>query len=131
MPTVPATPASQEWIDDSRYECVNGVLRERPVPGYEHATRDLISERTREGLASARAKRRLLGRPKGLLGKSCLDGKEEEIRILLQKQVSKPSIAKVVGVTRRTIHRFTRRGGSDRSWIHANWLFMSPLSHIS
>jgi hypothetical protein len=29
--------------------------------------RDLISERTREGLASARAKGRLLGRPKGVL----------------------------------------------------------------
>ena len=36
--------------------------------------------------------------PKGGLGKSRLDGKEEEIRILLQKQVSKASIAKIVGV---------------------------------
>ena len=60
----------------------------------------MISERTREGLASARAKGRLLGRPKGVLGKSRLDGKEEEIRLLLQKQVSKASIAKIVGVTR-------------------------------
>jgi DNA invertase Pin-like site-specific DNA recombinase len=71
----------------------------------------LISERTREGLASARAKGRLLGRPKDVLGKSRLDGKEEEIRVLLQKQVSKASIAKIVGVTRSTIYRFikTRR----------------------
>ena len=62
-------------------------------------------------MASARAKGRLLGRPKGVLGKSRLDGKEEEIRLLLQKQVSKASIAKIVGVTRPTIHRFikTRR----------------------
>jgi hypothetical protein len=54
---------------------------------------------------------RLLGRPKGVLGKSRLDGKEEEIRLLLQKQVSKASIAKILGVTRLTIHRFikTRR----------------------
>jgi IS30 family transposase len=46
-----------------------------------------------------------------VLGKSRLDGKEEEIRLLLQKQVSKASIAKIVGVTRPTIHRFikTRR----------------------
>jgi hypothetical protein len=38
-------------------------------------------------------------------------GKEEEIRLLLQKQVSKASIAKIVDVTRPTIHRFikTRR----------------------
>ena len=75
------------------------------------ADAQLISERTREGLASARAKGRLLGRPKGVLGKSRLDGKEEEIRLLLQKQVSNASIAKIVGVTRPTIYRFikTRR----------------------
>jgi DNA invertase Pin-like site-specific DNA recombinase len=78
---------------------------------FAEVERDLISERTREGLASARAKGRLLGRPKGVLGKSRLDGKEEEIRLLLQKQVSKASIAKIVGVTRPTIYRFikTRR----------------------
>jgi DNA invertase Pin-like site-specific DNA recombinase len=78
---------------------------------FAEVERDLISERTREGLASARAKGRLLGRPKGVLGKSRLDGKEEEIRLLLQKQVSKASIAKIVGVTPPTIHRFikTRR----------------------
>jgi hypothetical protein len=52
-----------------------------------------------------------LAGPKGVPGKSRLDGKEEEIRVLLQKQVSKASIAKIVGVTRRTIYRFikTRR----------------------
>jgi DNA invertase Pin-like site-specific DNA recombinase len=50
---------------------------------FAEVERDLISERTREGLASARAKGRLLGRPKGVLGKSRLDGKEEEIRLLL------------------------------------------------
>ena len=46
------------------------------------------------------------------LAKSRLDWKEEEeIRLLLQKQVSKASIAKILGVTRPTIHRFikTRR----------------------
>jgi DNA invertase Pin-like site-specific DNA recombinase len=78
---------------------------------FAEVERDLISERTREGLASARAKGQLLGRPKGVLGKSRLDGKEEEIRVLLQKQVSKASIAKIVGVTRPTIYHFikTRR----------------------
>ena len=72
--------------------------------------RDLISERTKEGLAAARAKGRLLGRPKGALGTSRLDGKEEEIRILLQKQVSKASIAKIVGVSRTALHPPVRRG---------------------
>ena len=39
-------------------------------------SRWLISERTREGLAKARASGRKLGRPKGSLGVSRLDGKE-------------------------------------------------------
>ena len=73
---------------------------------FAEVDRDLISERTKEGLAAARAKGRLLGRPKGALGKSKLDGKEEEIRILLQKQVSKASIAKIVGVSRTALHHF-------------------------
>jgi predicted DNA-binding transcriptional regulator AlpA len=34
--------------------------------------------------------------------------KEEEIGLLLQKQVSKASIAKIVGVTRPTIYRFNK-----------------------
>ena len=73
---------------------------------FAEVERDLISERTKEGLAAARAKGRLLGRPKGVLGKSKLDGKEEEIRILLHKQVSKASIAKIVGISRTALHHF-------------------------
>ena len=76
---------------------------------FAEVERDLISERTREGLAAARARGRLLGRPKGVLGKSRLDGKEEEIRILLQKQVSKASIAKIVGVSRPTVDLWLER----------------------
>jgi DNA invertase Pin-like site-specific DNA recombinase len=43
---------------------------------FAEVERDLISERTKEGLVAARAKGRLLGRPKGSLGTSKLDGKE-------------------------------------------------------
>src|SRR3954449_2616273 len=75
---------------------------------FAEVERDLISERTKEGLAGARAKGRLLGRPKGSLGTSKLDGKEEEIRVLLQQQVSKASIAKIVGVSRTALHHFIR-----------------------
>jgi DNA invertase Pin-like site-specific DNA recombinase len=75
---------------------------------FAEVERDLISQRTKEGLATARAKGRLLGRPKGALGKSRLDGKEEEIRILLEKTVSKASIAKIVGVSRTALHHFLR-----------------------
>ena len=45
---------------------------------FAEVERDLISERTREGLAKARASGRKLGRPKGSLGVSRLDGKEDE-----------------------------------------------------
>jgi DNA invertase Pin-like site-specific DNA recombinase len=75
---------------------------------FAEVERDLISQRTKEGLAAARAKGRLLGRPKGALGKSKLDGKEEEIRLLLEKTVSKASIAKIVGVSRTALHHFIR-----------------------
>jgi DNA invertase Pin-like site-specific DNA recombinase len=75
---------------------------------FAEVERDLISERTKEGLAAARAKGRLLGRPKGSLGTSKLDGKEEEIRMLLEKEVSKASIAKIVGISRTALHHFIR-----------------------
>ena len=75
---------------------------------FAEVERDLISQRTKEGLAAARARGRLLGRPKGALGKSKLDGKEEEIRMLLEKTVSKASIAKIVGVSRTALHHFIR-----------------------
>src|SRR5262245_25194135 len=70
--------------------------------------RDLISERTKEGLAAARARGRLLGRPKGSLGPSKLDGKEGEIQMLLGKKVSKASIAKILEVAPSTLHSFIR-----------------------
>ena len=75
---------------------------------FAEVERDLISERTKEGLAAARAKGRLLGRPRGSLGTSKLDGKEEEIRMLLEKEVSKASIAKIVGISRTALHHFIR-----------------------
>ena len=68
--------------------------------------RDLISERTREGLAKARASGKKLGRPKGSLGVSRLDGKEDEIRRFLKLGVSKSSIAKITGVSRPTLYHF-------------------------
>ena len=75
---------------------------------FAEVERDLISERTKEGLAAARAKGRLLGRPKGSLGMSKLDGKEAEIKLLLQKKVSKASIARIVEVSPMTLDHFIR-----------------------
>jgi len=70
--------------------------------------RDLISERTKEGLAAARAKGKIIGRPKGVLGKSRLDGKEKEIQLLLQKGVSKSAIARILEVPDPTLRHFIK-----------------------
>ena len=68
--------------------------------------RDLIAERTKEGLIAAKAKGKRLGRPKGVLGKSKLDGKEQEIQLLLRKHVSKASIARIAEVSPTTLQHF-------------------------
>lgn len=68
--------------------------------------RDLISERTKAGLARARAEGKKLGRPKGAIGKSRLDGREDQIRELLAKRVSKASLARILDVTPPTLGRF-------------------------
>ena len=78
---------------------------------FAEVERDLISERTKESLAKARASGKKLGRPKGMLGQSRLNGKEKEIQALLEKGVSKSAIAKITGVSRTTLYHFihTRR----------------------
>jgi DNA invertase Pin-like site-specific DNA recombinase len=63
--------------------------------------RELISMRTKEGLAAARASGTRLGRPKGKLGQSKLTGKEDEIQRLLHLKVSK-----ITGVDRSTLYHF-------------------------
>ena len=70
--------------------------------------RELISLRTKEALAAARAAGKRLGRPPGRLGHSKLDGKEADIRRLLGLHVSKASIAKITGVDRSTLYHFMR-----------------------
>ena len=68
-----------------------------------------------EGLAAAKAKGKPLVRPKGALGKSKLDGKEKDIRMLLGKEVSKASIAKILDVSRSALYHFieTRKIATD------------------
>ena len=73
--------------------------------------RALLSLRTKEALATARAEGKRLGRPPGVRGKSKLDGKEREIQALLGLQVSKASIAKITGVDRSTLYHFMSSRG--------------------
>lgn len=75
---------------------------------FAEVERDLIAERTKEGLAAAKAKGKRLGHPKGALGKSKLDGKETAITLLLQKKVSKASMARIVEVSPMTLDHFIR-----------------------
>lgn len=75
---------------------------------FAEVERDLIVERTKEGLAAAKARGTPLGRPKGSRSKSKLDGKESEIRSLLQKRVSKASIARIMDVSPTTLHHFVK-----------------------
>ena len=67
--------------------------------------RDLVSERTKEGLKRARAEGKLLGRPKGTTS-SKLDGKEQEIRDYLGKGVNVANVARIYGVSWSTMKHF-------------------------
>ena len=78
---------------------------------FAEVERELISERTREGLATAKASGKRLGRPKGSLGSSRLDGQKEEIRKLLELGVSKSAVAKITGVSRPTLYNFLNTRG--------------------
>jgi len=72
--------------------------------------RDLISERTKMGIARAKSDGTVVGRPKGSR-KSALDSKMLEIQSLLSKGISKSSVAKLLGVSGPSLHYFlkTRR----------------------
>ncbi len=73
---------------------------------FSEIERDLISQRTIEGLARAKRDGKKLGRPKGTLGRSKLDGKEVEIKQLLEKGINKTAIAKLMDVSRPTLLNF-------------------------
>ncbi len=72
--------------------------------------RDLISERTKNGIARARAEGKILGRPKGN-GKSKLDSKRDEILNLLENQVSKTAIAKMCDVSPQALNHYIKTRG--------------------
>lgn len=68
--------------------------------------RDMISSRTIQALAAKRAQGIKLGRPKGALGSSKLDDKREHIEELLKHKVAKAAIARMLGVSRITLHNY-------------------------
>ena len=72
--------------------------------------RDLISERTKQGLAAARAKGKILGRPKGP-GKSKLDQFKPEIEALLKNGSSKTFIAKRYKTSAPNFYKWLKKHG--------------------
>jgi len=73
---------------------------------FAEVERELNSLRTKEALASLKAAGQKLGRPKGTLGKSKLDGKDAEIKKLMNLNVSKTSISKILEVDRSTLKNY-------------------------
>lgn len=74
--------------------------------------RDLISQRTKEGLRAARAKGKLLGRPKGP-GKSKLDKFRPEIEALLKNGSPKKFIANRYGTTPANLYNWLKKNQID------------------
>ncbi len=74
--------------------------------------RDLISKRTIEGLKAARAKGKLLGRPKGP-GKSKLDKYRPEIEALLRNGSTKTYVAKRYNTTPVNLYNWLKKNSID------------------
>ena len=74
--------------------------------------RSLISERTKAGLAAARAKGKLLGRPKGP-GKSKLDKHKEDIVALLKNGSRQNYVAKRYGTTPANLYNWLKKHNID------------------
>ena len=80
--------------------------------------RDLISQRTREGLARRIASGQKLGRPMGgHNSKYKLTGKEEKIKAMLEAGTSKAEMARKLKVSRNTLAAFLNR---NEAGIHSN-----------
>jgi DNA invertase Pin-like site-specific DNA recombinase len=70
--------------------------------------RDLISERTKEGLRAVRAKGVKLGRPKGP-GRSKLDASREEILALLTNGATKAFVARRYGTSQPNLYNWLNK----------------------
>ena len=70
--------------------------------------RQLISQRTKESLKRIKDEGKHLGRPFGF-NYNKLDAKKEEIKKLLSKGISKAEIARLIGCSWLTLHRYIQK----------------------
>lgn len=77
--------------------------------------RSLISQRTTEALARKKAEGIQLGRPKGIRNQRVkLSGKEDSIKKLLEANISRSAIGRIMGVDRQTVTEFIKARMSDK-----------------
>lgn len=72
--------------------------------------RDLIIQRTKEGLSAARAKGKILGKPKGTIQSSFYDKYKERIKEYLKKRISITDITRLIGLGNyQSLRRYVRK----------------------
>src|SRR5690606_9984767 len=71
--------------------------------------REFISMRTKEALAARKKDGMILGRPKGPAEKTSLDPKRVQIQDLINKGVSKRSVAKIIECAPSTLYDYINR----------------------
>ncbi len=69
--------------------------------------RQLISDRVKEALKRVRAEGKHIGRPRGSKYRK-LAGKEDKIKKMLEKKMSKAEIARILGCDWNTLHRYVK-----------------------
>ncbi len=69
--------------------------------------RDLISQRTKEGIARARASGSKIGRPRGI-GKHLLDNQREEIKNCIDKGLSISAISKLLEIPYGRLNHYVK-----------------------
>ena len=87
---------NQPELSTNKNEALSSLLL--AIYGYFAQTeREIISQRTKQGLAAARASGKILGRPKGVKNKNrILDPFKDEIKKYLEMQLMQTNILKII-----------------------------------
>ena len=87
---------NQPELSTNKNEALSSLLL--AIYGYFAQTeREIISQRTKQGLAAARASGKILGRPKGVKNKNrVLDPFKDEIKKYLEMQLMQTNILKII-----------------------------------